>query len=205
MRLLLLSFLIVLTACKDSRADSDAGLYDPVAPAGSSFVRFLNLEDQSVVPKIGKKKYKALDQGQVSAYFPVPEGSVTIRFAGKELPSDLVAGDFYTAINGGAPFLIKDDANLNRSKVTIAFYNLSDIKILSLKVRGGSVEVLKDVQSNKMSAREMNAVKIDFSIFDGETNLISLDETVLERGNHYSIIYDGKTVQMVTATTNTRK
>ncbi|HPF47903.1 MAG TPA: alginate O-acetyltransferase AlgF [Emcibacteraceae bacterium] len=194
-----------MAACKDTQADSDVGLYDPVAPAGSAFVRFINLEEGAVTPKAGKKSYGALSQGQISDYFVIPQGHVSIDMGGHAAEEEFQADNYYTAINKGDVIFLRDQANTDRSKATIALYNLSDIPALTLKAREGSVDVLKDVAKDETAARDMNAVKIDFSIYNGDQKLKSLDEEVIERGNHYSIIYDGQTAEMVAAKTNTRR
>lgn len=206
MRLLLLVLLVMVSACKDTQADSDIGLYDPVAPEGSAFVRFINVAQQEVAPQIADKKFDPLKYGQVSSYFVVPEGEVEIFAGGKKaIKYNVIAGLFYTAVHGKKDFVIEDFSSTNRSKATIGFYNLSDKDTLTLKAKNDKVTVLKNVKKGNMAARNMNAVKIDFSIFEGKKRLKSLDEEVIERGNHYDIIYDGSRAQMVTATTNTRK
>ncbi len=209
MRLLLLIFVVMLSACKDTQADSDVGLYDPVAPEGSAFVRFLNLAAAEITPEAqGETKgktYDLLKKMEVSPYFVVPEGDVAFSMGDKNMTTSVLSEHFYTVVNKGALRVLKDQGNDDRSKATIAFYNFSDIPALTLKAREGSVAVLKDVGEGNTSARDMNAVKIDFSIHDADKKLIALPEEVIERGNHYSIIYDGVSVKMVTATTNTRK
>lgn len=205
MRLLLLIFMAIVLMPHGVWADQDAGLYDPQAPEGSAFVRFLNLEEQDIVPKVENKKYKRLGEGQVSVYFIVPEGAVEIVMGEQDVQGNIVSGAFYTAVHHETGFLLQDTANANRSKAVIAFYNLSDNPDLTLKARGGTVNVLEHVKKNATKARDMNAVKIDFSIYSGEENILSLAEEVIERGNHYSIFYDGEKVQFITATTNTRR
>lgn len=204
MRLILLAFLIFVSACKDTQADADVGLYDPVPPEGSAFVRFINLQESSVVPSANGKKYDALDKGQVSAYYVVPEGIAKISMFSQEIEENITAGEFYSFVSGENLLSLVDTANDNRSKATIAAYNFSDKGQISLKAKGGSIDVL-NVESNKTQARDINAVKIDFSLYNGDKELASLGDEVIERGNHYSIIYDGDEVQMITATTNTRK
>lgn len=205
MRLLLLIFMAIILMSHGAWADQDAGLYDPKAPEGSAFVRFLNLEEKEIVPKVNGKKYKRLQEGQVSAYFVVPEGAVGIVMGEQNIQEDVVSGQFYTMVHYDTDFLLQDTANTNRSKAVIAFYNLSDDPDLTLKARGGTVNVLEHVESNATKARDMNAVKIDFSIYRGEENVLSFAEEVIERGNHYSIFYDGEKAQFITATTNTRR
>lgn len=205
MRLLLLVILVMVSACKDTQADSDVGLYDPKAPEGSAFVRFINLENSEITPEVNGEMYDVLGKGHVSSYFVFAEGEVDIHIDDYTFTTDVQADGFYTVVNKRGITALKDQANESRSKATIAFYNFSTISLLTLKARKGSVEVLKDVSKSQTLARDMNAAKIDFSIYEGDNKLLSLSSEVIERGNHYSIIYDGVTARMVTATTNTRK
>ena len=195
----------LIMTCQGASADTDFGLYDPVAPDGSAFVRFINMTDDEVTPQLNRKKFDALTNNQVSDYFVVPKGPVRFFVGDQKADHDIVAGKFYTVVNSKNIVVLEDIANNNRSKATIAFYNFSGISSLTLKAKGGAVNVLQDVESDSTKARDMNAVKIDFSIYNGEEFLVELSEEIIERGNHYSIFYDGTAAQFVTATTNTRK
>ena len=196
---LLLTFLAVIVMCPAVWADEDAGLYDPVAPEGSAFVRFFNLTGGDITPKANGKAYNPLGKGEVSPYFVVPEGAIISG----DIKEDALAGEFYTVINP-KNIWIQDMPNTNRAKATIALYNLSDQPMLMLKAKDGEVMVLDDVKKDSAKARDMNAVKIDFSIYNGDEHLLTLPSQVIERGNHYSIFYDGVTADFVTAKTNIR-
>lgn len=205
MKLFLFAFLILLSGCKETQADADVGLYDPIAPAGSAFVRFINLEEGNVVPIADSKKYDPLKRNEVSAYFVVKQGSRNIELGSKKTNFDFTEGEFYSVINLDNVSIIQDSGNTDRSKATIALYNFSDMDAVSLKAKGGTVDVLTDVVTKGTKARDMNALKIDFGVYQGSEIRANLDEVVLERGNHYSVIFNGKAAKMVTATTNTRK
>ena len=57
-----------------------------------------------------------------------------------------------------------------------------------------------------MQARDINPVKVDLSINDnkGEKSTI-LEPFIMERGNHYSVFYNGEKAFVVTAATDTRR
>lgn len=205
MRLILLVFLIFIAVCKNTQADTDEGLYDPVPPEGSAFVRFVNLSNKEVLPRINNKKYDLLKKSDVSAYFVSPEGKTEFSLGEIEEKKDIVSGNFYTVIYQDNLSLLQDRANKNRSKATVAFYNFSSYSIVTLKARSGSVDVLTDVEENKTQSRDMNAVKIDFSLYADDQKILDLEDEVIERGNHYSIIYDGQEARFITATTDTTK
>ena len=185
--------------------DTDVGLYDPVAPDGSVFVRFINVTNTPQKAAISGKDFGTVSAGQVTDYFVMPQGKLDVMVADKKLSHDMSDGDYSTVIIGESVSVVEDTANADRAKATIAFYNLSDKSDITLKAKGGTVDVLANVGAGETKARDMNAVKIDFGVYEGDQELATLSEEVIERGNHYSVIYDGKAVKIVTAATNTRK
>lgn len=205
MRLILLAFLVFVVGCKDTQVDTDAGLYDPLPPAGSAFVRFINMQGEKATPSAKGKKYKKLNNKKVSSYYVVPQGKVEVSVGSEKIVTNIAEGRFYTVIGDEGVFVLEDKANKDRSKATIAAYNLSDLDEISLKANKGKIEVLERISSKSVGSRDINAVKIDFSLFRNGDEIFSFEEEIIERGNHYSIIYDGEEARMVTATTNTRQ
>ncbi len=201
MRLILLVFLVFIAACKETQADNDAGLYDPVAPAGSAFVRFLNLSPDGLEATYKNKKYPEIPAMNISPYYVFEKDCKSITLNGVEVQTRFDEGAFYTMT---AQKIITDKPNDNRAKAIIAFYNMSDKPTLSVKVKEGTVMVLENVPPQEMAARDMNAVKIDFGVYDGDKLLKALDPQIIERGNHYSLVYTGQDLLFVTAETNTR-
>lgn len=100
MRLVLFAFLLLLSACKETQADTDVGLYDPVAPAGSAFVRFINVGDTEGVALIEGKKYDSLKSDEVSAYFVAKKGQSTVEFSDTKKTASLAEGEFYSVVHG---------------------------------------------------------------------------------------------------------
>jgi len=201
MKLLLLSLIVLLSACKETQVDADVGLYDPIPPAGSAFVRFINLTDGEYKPAISGKNYPVLSAGKISPYYVTPKGNA--KFS-DELVQDIVPGRFYTLVKKDEYKFIQDKSNDNPMKATIAVYNFT-AEPLTLKARQGSVDIITDVPVKSMGSRDINAVKIDFSVYQNGKLTSNIDQKILERGNHYSFIFDGKKIRFVTATTNTRE
>ena len=56
-----------------------------------------------------------------------------------------------------------------------------------------------------MGTRDINPLEIDLSIAGEGMEAITIEPIILERGNHYSIIYNGDKPFVVTAETDTRK
>ncbi len=190
---------------QDTAEDTDVGLYDPVAPDGSVFVRFVNITDMSQKAVISGKDFGAVSAGQVTDYFVMPQGKLEFVIGDNNLDHNMSEGDYGTVLIGENLSVVGDTANQDRAKATIAFYNFSETPNVTLKAKGGTVDVLSDVGAGETKARDMNAVKIDFGVYDGDKELAALSEEVIERGNHYSVIYDGQSAKIVTAATNTRK
>ena len=91
---------------------------------------------------------------------------------------------------------IEDTVSDNRAKATMALYNLSGKGPLTLKAKEGAVTVFDGVETKAMKARDMNPVKVDFSIYAGEENLQTIEPFIIERGNHYGILFDGKSASV---------
>ncbi len=204
---LLLTFGLVLSACGEAQtAGADDGLYDPTAPDGSAFVRFLNMDNDEVTPSLNGKKFDALATKTQSAYFVAPQGTAKIALGGDVMSKEIVEEKFYTAVkSNGSVVWIEDHANNNRAKATIALYNFSSKDDLALKAKEGAVKVYDDVDASAMKARDMNPVKIDFGIYEGEESLIKIEPFIIERGNHYGIIYDGSEVKVITGAIDTTR
>ncbi|MBL4590007.1 MAG: alginate O-acetyltransferase AlgF, partial [Alphaproteobacteria bacterium] len=122
---------------------------------------------------------------------------------------DVEEQKFYTVIlrqDDKTLLVIEDDANTNQAKSQINFYNLSDVPSLSLKAKAGKISVIKDVEQGKAGFREINPVKIDLSVANGNEILFDAGDKTLERSETYSLFFVGKDdVVWVKSTTNTTK
>ena len=77
--------LALLVAPSLAFADNqDEGLYDPVAPAGSAFVRFISVDpsmkDGDDSPTVNGKEYDGVPFATVSPYFVIPKGDLKTTF-----------------------------------------------------------------------------------------------------------------------------
>ncbi|HQX27132.1 MAG TPA: alginate O-acetyltransferase AlgF [Alphaproteobacteria bacterium] len=188
----------------------DQGLYDPLPPEGSAFVRFL-----SESPESGSKQAKANDKGydylnfkQVSSYYVIPKGAVKASIGSAAKDFNAESGKFYTVVlNEGGALEVKDDPkNENEAKSQIVFYNLTDKPDLSLKTADGKVVIVPPLSAGAVGDKQINPVKVSIAIFDGETKLKDLGPVSLERGSSYSAIaMNDKDVEWVQASTNTTR
>ena len=193
-------------------ANPDSGLYDPLPPQGSAFVRFINLngtEEGSRPSKANGKTYMYLEHGESSPYFVFKQGTVKANFGEVTKEFDVVEEKLYTIIleKGDETLLVlEDEANTNQAKSQLNVYNMSDAEMISLKAKAGSVDVIKDVVRNEVDSRQINPVKIDLSIVSEEEKLFDAGEKTLERGEIYSLFFIKKDEAIwIQSTKNTRK
>jgi alginate O-acetyltransferase complex protein AlgF len=211
MRLNVVSFLLslfVFVAMPAYAADSDAGLYAPVPPAGSSFVRFFNPTAQPITVKIGNKSYGEIAPMMASSYFVQPQGDTAFKVGKDEIHYAVSAGNFYTVVtDAGGNTLIHQDALIEDvSRALIVFYNLGNKGPLNLKAKDGMITVIEKAAPGKSGYRGINPVKVDFSIFDAEgKKLQSLEPVILERGHVYSVFFAGEKAVVVKGETDTTR
>jgi hypothetical protein len=181
-----------------ARADVDSGLYGPKISKEASFIRFVNLESDLISPQINNHKFPDLGVGEVSLYYEVKKTKINFSTQKKTFTENILQGQFYTLVVTDKPKLIKDNKSKDRTKAVIAFYNLSERNSLTLKVNN-KINVFSDVTAMSMEARDINAAKINLNIINGTEEFATVPDVILERGHHYSIIFDGKSAQFVQA------
>lgn len=194
----------------------DEGLYAPVPPEGSAFVRFAQADPaikEDVKPQAGGKTYDGREFASVSAYYVVPGGKVPLAFGTAKEERDLLAGKFYTVVllSGNQIGLIEDKAADNRAKALIQLYNLSGKPDLSLKTSDGKVEVVPATPAGNSGSREINAVKVSLALHGaGASGSEPVGDVTLERGKALGIFaFDngvgGVRIVQVLASTDTTK
>lgn len=174
----------------DNEANADEGLYDPVAPEGSAFVRFFNaIEGESVKPEANGKAYAALGFGESSSYVVVPQGDAQFVFGGAAGTEQIVSGEFYTVVRRGSGQLLvlKDEPNTNKAKALLTLYNFSGHEGLTLKTEDGKIAIIESVALDSESARKINPVSLGFSLYEGDKSLLTLEGQPLERGMAYGL------------------
>ena len=168
----------------------DEGLYDPVAPDGSAFFRFINADSNKGdnETKAGKKSYGNVKFQKISSYYVIPEGDVTFAFGDKEEEAKLEENKYYSVIRTKDEVLVKEDTPLtNMSKSLITFYNFTSEDNLSLKTAGKDIAVVDKIAANGNGSREINAVKINLAIANEEEEIGVLEPILLERKNAYTV------------------
>lgn len=205
-KIILLFSLFLMASIPNAQADTDEGLYAPRAPEGSAFVRFINITDAAVDVSANNKSFGEVGASNNSAYFVVLQGEASLIASDKEVSHSIIEGGFYSALIGDELIIIEDQANTNPAKATLAIINADQSASVSLKAKDNTIDIFKDVETGAMSAREINAVKIDLTVNVAESaEPVVLDPIVLERGNHYTVLFDGKAARIIMAETDTTR
>ncbi|HEX4974791.1 MAG TPA: alginate O-acetyltransferase AlgF [Pseudomonadales bacterium] len=179
--------LLVFTAFSlPSIAKGDA-LYGPVAPAGSAFVRVVNLSTNAVEAKLENEnlhKAAPFTGGKYKFFSP---GSKTMTVSGKTFSSQLMADHYYTLVitSTGTAKLVQDFGKPDPSKAVISVYNFSDQPLISLKTADGKTSVIDNVSIDGRGDRSINPVKVKLALVS--TTLTPVSEIILERGKVYSL------------------
>jgi len=203
--------LLIIALCLplSAQANMDTGLYDPLPPEGSAFVRYINAAGEKGSKQTGAngKGYVYLENHEVSPYFVVEAEKTKVTFGELSHEFELEEGKFYSVLWQDDLSVIEDIPSDNRAKSQILFYNLASDNALSLKTTEGNVSIITDVNKNEVKAREINPVKINVSVFDGDTEFKQAETLSMERGMVYSAFAfdDSDDVVWVRSTTNTTK
>jgi len=192
MRILLLA-LMALLAFPNIASAQDEGLYDPVAPEGSAFFRFIhadnNVDSNDTEIKLGSKSYGTQNYKNVSDYFVRKFGDAEFSTGDKSTSTSLEADKYYSIIKTSNDLIIVEDSALeNSTKALLTLYNLTDEANISLKTSEKEIDIIKNVTPKHNGSREINAVELTMTISSDTGKSYDLDPIVLERQNAYSII-----------------
>ncbi|MDH0896758.1 MULTISPECIES: alginate O-acetyltransferase AlgF [unclassified Pseudomonas] len=170
----------------------EGGLYGPTAPAGSAFVRAYNAGSSELDLSLGSVNIKDVQPRGSSDFSFLPAGSYSASAAGKSLPVNLKADQYYTLVRlpSGELNLVEDPAFKNRQKALVRVQNLSDTPV-SLKTADGKTEVIPAVAGKARGDREINPVKVRLALFAGDQKVSDLNQLVLERGEVAALYVTG--------------
>ncbi len=173
-------------------AGPDEGLYAPIPPEGAAFVRFIQADPAAAgeqTPSAAGKKYDVLKFGDVSPYYVQKQLKADLAFGAAVRPSELEAKKFYSAVlRAGKVELVPDTASENRAKALISVYNFSPLESIELKTADGKIPVAGPVAPGAGASREMNAVKVDFAVFDKDGKSYPVEGLTLQRGAAYNVL-----------------
>lgn len=178
----------------------DEGVYGPVAPPNSAFVRVFNATAQpELQARIADKTLDEIPAFGASEFVFLPPGKYTLTVGAASQPVTLQANTFYTAALEGKELKVLDNERYtNRLKALVVVYNLVDGSTLSLKTPDGR-PVIENVGANSIGSREVNAVKVSLALFDGAKKVADVKPMNLERGRAFSLFVAGDKDQPVTS------
>ncbi|HZX19327.1 MAG TPA: alginate O-acetyltransferase AlgF [Pseudomonas sp.] len=166
-----------LTATAD-----EGGLYAPNAPKGSAFIRGYNASNSEQNFSVGNTELSDIAPLASSDFSFLPAGSYSAQVGSNSLPVKLEAEHFYTLVSqvGEPPKLVDEAPFNNKRKALLRVQNLSD-STLSLKTADGK-PVVDGVAPDANGQREVNPVKVNLALFDGERKVSDLKPVTLARG-----------------------
>ncbi|MEE1888040.1 alginate O-acetyltransferase AlgF [Pseudomonas carassii] len=164
-------------------AGADAALYGPSAPKGSTFVRLYNAAGSPAAASVGNTQIKQVGAQASSDFSFLPGGDYTAQVGGKSVPVKLAADKYYTLVNSssGNPQLIEEPPFKNKQKALVRVQNLSD-KSLTLKTADGKTEVVSPVAAKGRGEREINPVKVNLALYQGDKKVSDVKPVALARG-----------------------
>lgn len=189
----LFALFLALALAAPTAVRAEGALYEPAPPPGSAFLRVINASGQGAVDvQLDGKPFVQAGDAAASDYVVTPQGRKTAAWKGQTLPLTLTAGKFYSLVVAAEPRLIEDPAMQSRAKALVRLYNLSSKPSLSLKTADGKLAVIEGVPAQSAADRMVNAAKLAFGVFDGDSKLASTSDVVIERGFAYSVLAIGK-------------
>ncbi|MFG1345099.1 alginate O-acetyltransferase AlgF [Xanthobacter autotrophicus DSM 431] len=185
---------LALTAFSGASAQELTRLYAPKPPAGSAYVRVLDLSRSGAPIAIGSAPAAAVAQGDTATIYRVVKGGapLTIAIGGKPAAGSLMpAADAFSTIivpAGGPATVIADPTEgRNDLKAQLRFYNLVPGCPGSVAVADGGPVVFEGVATNDTRQRAINPIEAKLAARCGETAAAPLTLPPLKAGDHYSL------------------
>lgn len=171
----------------------DGGLYGPVAPPGSAFIRVFNASDtDELTAKVGNESIADIRAWGASDFIFLPAGTHSLSAGNTNDSVTLAAGRYYTAVAGSGPVKLLDNDNSgNRLKALLILYNLTGKSALSLRTQDGGTIVIPDVASKTSGKREVNPSKVQLAVYDGDKKIADAPPVSLARGQAFSLFVVG--------------
>lgn len=170
----------------------EGGLYAPIAPKGSTFVRAYNAGNTELNVSVGNTALSDVSPLGSTDFAFMPAGSYSAKVGSTTIPVKLDADHYYTLVNqpGIAPKLVEDPAFKNKQKALLRVQNLSDTNV-TLRTADGKTKVVDSVAPSAHGEREVNPVKITLALFKGENKVSDLKPITLARGQVVSLYVTG--------------
>jgi alginate O-acetyltransferase complex protein AlgF len=163
----------------------DAALYGAIAPANAGFFRIMNADATPLSVEFNGKSF-TLAGGNCSPYAFAVAGNYTLKLNGQALPLTLSKGSQQTFLwLSGKATPVTEQPFKDKAKARLALYNLTTDP-LSLQTATGKA-ILGPVSATAFASRDVNAVKMPFSVGKDGKVLASTAPTMLKRGQVTSL------------------
>lgn len=166
----------------------DAALYGKSIPANAGFFRVINLDNTQRLTLLNDsgKTIVNLQPGHGSPYAFLPEGKYHLMLNDKPYELDLRKGAQWSlAWYSGAVHAITDQPFKDKTKARVVLYNLTSSP-LDLMTSDGKA-VISKVMTGQQNGRDVNAVKIPFSVSQSSKVLMTTAPLSLQRGQVTSL------------------
>ncbi len=182
---------LLLTALPVLAASEDEGLYDPVPPEGSAFVRFIhadaNIEGDNP-PKINGKQRDGVKFTGVKPYGVVDSGLVKTSLGPASVDFEAEPDKRYTLILKGGQLKVTEDPEAkDELKAQMIVYNMTSRDDVTLKTADGKVSIVGPLKAGEIADREINPIKVSFAIYVGDKKFADMTDWPLERKESYVV------------------
>jgi len=183
----------IVIALAGACAPAQAQLYAREAPAGSAFVRaYNNTAGAGVALTIANKIQPPMLSYAPSAYLFLPPGDVPLEVGPHSKTVKLLGGHYYTAVASADGIAMYELSGvLNRTKAMIALFNLMPDTTLGMKTVEGKIAVFEGVKPGTSVQREINPLKLNVALFDGDQQVSVAPTIALGSGKVFSLFVGG--------------
>ncbi len=182
-----LLFCFIETGAAGRALAQDEGLYDPVPPRDSAYVRIIDAECQgNLEVSIGARSIPVAEGG-ISFFVPISAGSYPVSSPTTPDVSGSVKvepGKAYSIVVRGraAPVMpLQDPIEANPDKSAVYLYNLSSTDGAELFAPKPNVAIVQSVPSGKSGFRSVNAVTVDTEVRLGGKTIEKLPSQTFRR------------------------
>lgn len=172
-------------------ASEDEGLYDPVPPENSAFVRFIHAQPDltsEIPPKVNGRDRDGIRFGGVKPYSVIAPGKILVELGPGKKEFEAEAKGHYTVILQNNELRVEKDPELTSDlKANIIVYNLTGHDDIFLKTADGKVNVLGPIKAGTVMNKEVNPIKVSFKVYKGDEVFATMIDWPLERKQNFII------------------
>jgi alginate O-acetyltransferase complex protein AlgF len=168
--------------------DREAGLYAPLPPPGSAFIRVFNGRASLDRLAIADRRFATLTTNTTSPYAIVKAGAVRVTLGGSTHETvSALAGGFATLVllPTGKSKLFRDPPAPGPMKASLQLYNLTQTP-LSLRTPDNRQDIIANTAPQGFGQRLVNAARTGL-LLTGNGKSFPIAPILVERGAAYSV------------------